>query len=319
MQMTTFGRTGLKVSVACLGTGGHSRLGQAKGASFEHSVGVVKAAMDLGINFIDTSVFYKTEEIVGEAIKGRRDKVVISTKNLIIKDGTDLTGTDFMTGAEYKARLEDNLRRLKTDYIDIFHTHGITDRQYDYCVKEIMPVVFKLRDEGKIRFTAMSERFNVDTKHKMLEMAVKDDLFDCYMVGLNFVNQSVLRHIIPEAKKKNIGIQSIYAVRGRLSTFEKANQVIEECIAAGEIDPADLDDRKDPLRFLITEGGATSLPNACYRFNRHSFGQDVVLTGTGSIDHLKENVKSINDPPLNAPALAKLKKIFARVETATAD
>ena len=319
MQMTTFGRTGLKVSVACLGTGGHSRLGQAKGASTEHSIGVVKAAIDLGINFIDTSVFYKTEEIVGEAIKGQRDKVIISTKNLIINDGTELTGTDFMTGAEYKTRLEGNLRRLKTDYIDIFHTHGVTDKQYDYCVKEIMPVVLKLKEEGKIRFTAMSERFNVDTKHKMLEMAVKDDFFDCYMVGLNFVNQSVLRDIIPKAKKKGIGIQSIYAVRGRLSTFEKANEVIEECIAAGEIDPADLDDRKDPLRFLITEGGATSLPNACYRFNRHSFGQDVVLTGTGSIDHLKENVKSINDPPLAAPALAKLKKIFARVETATAD
>jgi aryl-alcohol dehydrogenase-like predicted oxidoreductase len=129
----------------------------------------------------------------------------------------------------------------------------------------------------------------------------------------------VLKHIIPEAKKKNIGIQSIYAVRGRLSTPEKAKELIEECIKAGEVDPKDLDDRNDPLRFLITEGGATSLPNACYRFNRHSFGQDVVLTGTGSIDHLKENVKSINDPPLNAPALAKLKKIFGRVETATAD
>src|SRR6478735_9498847 len=319
MQMTTFGRTGLKVSVACLGTGGHSRLGQAKGATAEHSIGVVKAAIDLGINFIDTSVFYKTEEIVGKAIKSQRDKVVISTKNLIIKDGTELTGTDFMTGAEYKTRLEDNLRRLKTDYIDIFHTHGITDKQYDYCVKEIMPVVFKLKEEGKIRFTAMSERFNVDPRHEMLNMAVKDDYFDCYMVGLNFVNQSVLRHIIPEAKKKNIGIQSIYAVRGRLSTFEKAKELIEECIKAGEVDAKDIDNRDDPLRFLITEGGATSLPNACYRFNRYSFGQDVVLTGTGSIDHLKENVKSINDPPLAPSAVAKLQKIFGRVETATAD
>lgn len=319
MEMTTFGRTGLNVSVACLGTGGHSRLGQARGASFDHSVNVVKAAMDLGINFIDTSVFYKTEEIVGEAIKGKRDKVVISTKNLIIKDGTELTGTDFMTPAEYKKRLEDNLRRLKTDYVDIFHTHGITAKQYDYCIKEIMPVVLKLKGEGKIRFTAMSERFNVDPKHDMLNLAVKDDHFDCYMVGLNFVNQTVLRHVIPEAKKKNIGIQSIYAVRGRLSTFEKARDLVEECIKAGEIDPNDIENRDDPLRFLITEGGATSLPNACYRFNRHSFGQDVVLTGTGDIEHLKENVKSINDPPLAAPALAKLKKMFGRVETATAD
>jgi aryl-alcohol dehydrogenase-like predicted oxidoreductase len=150
-------------------------------------------------------------------------------------------------------------------------------------------------------------------------MAVKDDYFDCYMVGLNFVNQSVLRHIIPEAKKKNIGIQSIYAVRGRLSTFEKAKELIEECIKAGEVDAKDIDNRDDPLRFLITEGGATSLPNACYRFNRYSFGQDVVLTGTGSVDHLKENVKSINDPPLAPSAVAKLQKIFGRVETATAD
>ncbi len=70
MDHTTLGRTGLKVSVACLGGGGSSKLGKGQGASFEHSVSVVKAALDEGVNFLDTAAAYGTETIVGEAIKG---------------------------------------------------------------------------------------------------------------------------------------------------------------------------------------------------------------------------------------------------------
>src|SRR5690554_4575471 len=65
MQYTTLGRTGLKVSVAGLGAGGNSRLGQGRGLSTDSSVALVREAFDLGVNFIDTAEAYGTEEIVG--------------------------------------------------------------------------------------------------------------------------------------------------------------------------------------------------------------------------------------------------------------
>ena len=72
MQYKILGRTGLNVSVAGLGCGGHSRLGQTYGNSEEQSIAVVSAALDLGINFVDTAAAYGTEKIVGAAVKGRR-------------------------------------------------------------------------------------------------------------------------------------------------------------------------------------------------------------------------------------------------------
>ena len=81
MDYTTFGRTGLKVSVVGLGAGGPSRLGVNTGGSEQESIAVVRRALELGVNYIDTAEAYGTEGIVGKAIRGvDRDGLVISTK-----------------------------------------------------------------------------------------------------------------------------------------------------------------------------------------------------------------------------------------------
>lgn len=318
MDHVTLGRTGLKVSVACLGGGGHSKLGKGQGASFEHSVNVVKAALDDGVNFIDTAAIYGTETIVGEAIRGRRDKVVISSKNLCTRPGSPETGNEFVTPAEYKAEVEQCLKRLGTDHIDIFHLHGVCDSQYDRCIELFMPVLHRLRDEGKIRFTAISERFYLETAHPMLDRALADDHFDVMMIGINLMNQSALKTILPAVKKKGVGVQAMHAVRGKLASLEGVKALIDKVIASGEVDPADLD-RDDPLGFVVRESGARSLVDACYRFDRHAPGVDVVLTGTGNIAHLKDNLRSINDAPLPKAVTDRLAKIFGRVESVSAD
>ena len=81
MQYTTLGKTGLQVSVAGLGCGGYSRLGLSTGRSKAQSIALVQQAFDYGVNFIDTARAYRTEAIVGKALKGRnRDELVISTR-----------------------------------------------------------------------------------------------------------------------------------------------------------------------------------------------------------------------------------------------
>ena len=73
MQTVRLGRTGLEVSVAGLGCGGHSRLGMAKGHDVHHAADMVRRALDLGITYIDTARAYGTEEAVGLGLEGRRD------------------------------------------------------------------------------------------------------------------------------------------------------------------------------------------------------------------------------------------------------
>src|SRR5580658_67630 len=81
MDYTTLGRTGLAVSVAGLGCGGNSRLGLSTGKTEADAVALIRAAIDLGVNLIDTAAAYGTEGVVGQALRGvEREKVVVCTK-----------------------------------------------------------------------------------------------------------------------------------------------------------------------------------------------------------------------------------------------
>ena len=114
MEYTTLGRTGLKVSVAGLGCGGASRLGQSGGASEAQSVALVRHAIDLGVNFFGTADAYGTEAIVGRALESLpRDAVVISTKSRIRRGG------ERVTGAAVVANLEASLGQLRTGAGDL--------------------------------------------------------------------------------------------------------------------------------------------------------------------------------------------------------
>ena len=160
MDTVVFGRTGIKVSVAGLGCGGHSRLGQAHGASVDDSVRVVRRALDLGITYIDTAHVYGTEAIVGQGVRGRRDELVISTKiSPRNRDGV------LLDGDALRAAVQASLTKLETDRIDVYHLHGVGDDEYDAVVADLVPELARLRDEGLIRFLAISERFGADSGH----------------------------------------------------------------------------------------------------------------------------------------------------------
>lgn len=319
MQKVRLGRTGLEVSVAALGAGGKSRLGQTRGADFEHSVSLVRTAIDEGVNLLDTATAYGTQPIIAAAVKGRRDEIIISTKAMIYAAGASPTGTDHLIdGKELRRRVESCLAALQTDYIDLFHLHGVTPEQYEHCRKELVPVLFDLRDEGLIRFTCITERFLVDQKHHMLARALEDDYWDVIMCGFNYLNQTAARSILPAAKKNDVGTLCMYAVRGPLGQPETAKALVEKLVGTGEIDRAAIDP-EDPLGFMTAGGAASSLADAAYRFCRHTPGIDVVVMGTGNLDHLRENLRSINSGPLPPDVVARLRRIFANVWSETGE
>ncbi|MFX1479748.1 MAG: aldo/keto reductase [Promethearchaeota archaeon] len=306
MEYTTLGRTGLKVSVMGIGCGGPSRIGQTAGISEEESIAIIRYGLNSGINFIDTAEVYRTEKIVGKAIKDfNREDIVISTKK---STWGKLSPNDVLKNFE---RSKNN---LGTDYIDIYHLHGVILQDYDYLHSEIVPMLLELRDQGKINYLGITERFNSDPNHSMLQRALQDDEWDVMMVGFNILNQSARERVFIKSMEKNIGILIMFAVRLALSRPKRLKECIRELIKNNQIDPSEVEEQ-DPLGFLIQNGGAESSVDAAYRFCRYEPGTHVILSGTGNIDHLKQNIKSILRPPLPKDDLIKLMKIFKNVDT----
>ena len=113
--------------------------------------------------------------------------------------------------------------------------------------------------------------------------------------------------------RRDVAIEVMFAVRRALSRPDELARVAAELVEQGRIDGADLD-LDDPLGFLVHEGGAASVVEAAYRFARHEPGCHVVLTGTGSVEHLEENVRSINAPPLPGADLDRLRTLFGHLD-----
>ena len=309
MDFTTLGKTGLRVSVMGLGCGGHSRLGISQGKSENEAANVVRTALELGINYIDTAEGYGTEAIVGKGIAGvKREDVIISTKKSLKK----LDGRLAMTPAELMDGLEASLKRLNTDYIDVYNLHGLLSRDYNYALNELVPALQRAREQGKIRHIGVTEAFVEEPHHKMLETGLKDDCWEVVMVGFNLLNQTARTKVFPQTQARQIGVQLMFAVRRALKNFETLNEALAELSKRDEINRAEFDPEK-PLGFLLEDGKAGSLTEAAYRFCRYEPGVDVVLVGTGSIEHLKTNAEALLKPPLPAEDVAKLKQLFANV------
>lgn len=307
MDSISLGTTGLRVSVLGLGGGGHSRLGQRTGASEHESAALVRRALALGVTFIDTAEAYGTESIVGAALRDvRREDVVLSTKKSMKAEGR------LITAAELTRGLDASLKRLGTDYVDIYHLHGVHLDQYDQAVADLVPAMLRLRDAGKIRRLGITESFASDPGHTMLARAVRDDYWDVVMVGFNMLNQSARARVLAETRRRGTGVLCMFAVRDALSRPEKLRETINELVRQGLIDPEQVN-LQDPLDFVAE--AAESLPDAAYRFCRAEPGIHVVLSGTGNLGHLEQNIASILRPPLPESVRARLIELFARVDT----
>lgn len=310
MQTITLGRTGLDVSVVGLGCGGHSRLGLRTGHDEAHAVGIVQHALDLGIRVVDTARSYGTEAAVGKALRGRRHDVVISTKASVGRGG------NLVSAAELAASLDESLAQLGTDYVDIFHLHGVELGQYAHCVDVLVPELKRLQLAGKIRFLGITEFFGGDTDHRMLQRALPDDHFDVVMVGFNALNPSARRTVFPLTLAHDVGTLIMFAVRRALSHADTLREVVAGLVARGDIDILSADiDVHDPLGFVRVHPDVASIVQAAYRFCRHEPGANVILTGTGSVDHLTENVASILAPPLPDELSIRLDRIFGQVDS----
>ena len=307
VQRVTLGRTGFSVSVAGLGCGGRSRLGQLQGASVGQSVGLVRAAIDAGVNFLDTAERYGTEEIVGRAVAPVRDEIVIATKaRPFPPDGPPLDGPGL------RAALGRSLRRLGTDRVEVFQLHGVTPEDYPYCRDELLGTLRDLRDEGSVGAIGLTEDFDHDVGHEMLAHALADDCWDVVMCGFNILNPSARHRVLPTAIAHDVGVVVMFAVRSALSQPDALRALVAQAVGEGLVDGRALD-LADPLGFLVHKAGASSVIDAAYRFCRHEPGCHVVLTGTGDPGHLRANLASIAASPLSEADRQRLAASFGHL------
>jgi aryl-alcohol dehydrogenase-like predicted oxidoreductase len=306
MEYTMLGKTGLKVSVAGLGCGGNSRLGQRKGLTEAQSADIVRAAHDHGVTLFDTAEAYKTEHILGQALKTMdRSKVVVTSK-ANISDG----GDHYRTGADVLGHLEESLKKLETDYIDVYQMHGVHPRRYDRVMADIVPSLIKAKEAGKIRHIGITETAPRDPEHTMLARAIDEGIWEVMMLGYNMMNQNARDILFPGIIEKSIGTLLMFVVRNIFSQPDYLRNTMKELAAEGKV-PAELAEKENPLDFLIHEGGAETVTDAAYRFVRHEPGVNVVLFGTGDKDHLATNIASINSAPLPAEDVQTLRDLFS--------
>jgi L-galactose dehydrogenase len=307
LDRVVLGRTGLEVSVMGLGAGGESRLGLSPSDDLR-AIRLVRAALDSGINFIDTAEAYGTEAAIGKAIRGvSRDQIVLSTKKT--------TFTDEPIDPQGVVRsLEASLQRLGTDYVDIYHLHGVRPGAYADLRERIVPVLLRLREQGKIRFLGITEAFAADPSHRMLARALADDLWDVVMVGFNILNQSARHRVFPLAIERRVGTLVMFAVRRAFGQRDRLHEFLRQMAVRGDYPPSLV---AHGLDFLLEESGASSLADAAYRFCRYEPGAHVVLSGTGSEAHLFDNIESLSKPPLWPGHRERLVDLFRYVDDVT--
>jgi len=202
MQYRTLGRTGIKVSPYCLGAMMFGKLGN---PDHEDAARIIHKGLDAGINFIDTADRYsagESEEIVGKALKGRRDNVVLATK-VFGPMGTDPNQQGGSRRWIMQA-VDDSLQRLQTDYIDLYQIHRPSP---DTDIEETLSALTDLMRAGKVRAIG-SSTFPVSEIVEAQWVAERRGLarFRTEQPPYSILDRGIERDMLPTAQRYGMGV-----------------------------------------------------------------------------------------------------------------
>jgi len=305
----TLGRTGLRVSLLGLGSGGASRLGQAYDASLKDIRTLVRRALDAGVNFIDTAPSYAdSEALLGQALDGvPRDSYIICTKfQPHARDGS------LHPAHKVTESLEASLEALRTDCIDLFYLHGVAPGVYESIRDRYLPELQAAQAAGKIRWIGVTERYQQDHAHAALCRAIQDRQFDAVMVGLNLMSPAAVLSVLPAAQSANIGVVVMCAVRSVLTKPDLMREYLDRWERDGLLQPGLLP-AEAPLDWLL-DSNAPSVTDAAYKFAAAHPAVGSVLTGTGNLEHFEANLRAIEGAPLPDEKVQRVLEVFGPVQ-----
>lgn len=309
MLYRTLGRTNWRVSLLGLGSGGASRLGQSYKLPTSDSVRLVRHALDVGVNFIDTAPQYgESEERLGEALSGvPRDQYYVCTKFL-----PQRRGAEYRPAADLPASIEASLKALRTNTLDVFYLHGIAPEMYAEVLDRYLPGLLAARDAGKIRHIGITERYPRDHDHSMLRQAIQHGAFDVVMVGYNLLSPAAVTTVLPLAAEYNVGVVVMCAVRSVLVDPDAVADFVRQWQHEGLLAP----DSVDPSAALdwLLDHQTPDVATAAYKFAAAPAQVGSVLTGTASLPHFDSNLGAVLGSPLPAEKFQKVLDLFGPVQ-----
>jgi aryl-alcohol dehydrogenase-like predicted oxidoreductase len=308
MRYKILGRTGMRVSTIGLGTMVHA--GHFGPMKDEESLSAIDTALELGVNFIDTSDAYGagySETLLGKALQGRRDKVFIATKggNVMVgpNRGKRIFAPDYIDGV-----LHESLKRLQTDYVDLYQLHNPSVDVIDRG--EVWDVLERRKKEGKIRHYGVS----INTMEEGIA-AVKDGRSETIQVEYNLLAQEPAEAFFPLAQAANIGIIARIPLKrgvltGKLTPADEQRFAGEDVRARsfkGEAFRKQLA-KAEQLRFLVHDP-VQNLTQAAIAFCVAHPAVSVTIPGARNAAQMRENAAGA-DVTLPAEDLERVAELW---------
>jgi aryl-alcohol dehydrogenase-like predicted oxidoreductase len=292
MKKNTLGNSELEVSVLGLGC-------MSLGTDVDKARSIIDAALDEGINYFDTADLYdfgENEKILGETLKGRRDKVVIATK-AGNRWKQDKSGWTWDPSKEHvKNAVKDSLKRLQTDYIDLYQLHGGT---IDDPIDETIEAFEELKSEGLIRYYGISSiRPNV-----VREYVDKSSLVSV-MVQYSMLDRRPEEEILPLLKAN--GVSAV--TRGPVAKGLLSEKMLEKASSDGYLDYS-YEELERLLPLLNEKLGSRSLAEAALQYNLSHPAVASVVAGASSVEQIVQNAKAARANPLTDEEIAVIREL----------
>ncbi len=232
MEYRKLGSSSLEVSVISLGTwafGSDKWWGQ---QSDKNSAATVERALELGINFIDTARVYgfgHSEEVVGKAIKGKREKLILATKTGLSWDSKGYIYND-LSPQKILQEFQQSTKALKTDYIDLYQIHWPDEK---VSIKKSALILKKLFEKGQIKAVGVSN-YSVKQMQEFMQYCPLHSL----QPPFNLFRREIKKDILPFCCKHNIGIVIYSPLHSGILTgkFFKGKPIPDDLVRGGHLD-----------------------------------------------------------------------------------
>ncbi|WP_447035065.1 aldo/keto reductase [Streptomyces sp. DSM 118878] len=300
MRQRVLGGTGIEVSPYCLGT---MMFGAVGNADHKECARIIHAALDEGINFVDTADMYsagESETIVGKALKDRRDDVVLATKvHFPMGDGPNRGGN---SRRWIVREVEESLRRLGTDWIDLYQVHR-PDHTTD--IEETLSALTDLVRQGKIRAFGCST-FPAEEIVEAHHVADRRGLqrFRTEQPPYSLLARGIERHVLPTAQRLGMGVLTWSPLAsGFLTGRYRKGQALDLSSGRPQLNPARFDPsapltaaKLDVVEQLVAvaDGIGCTLPELAIAFPLAHPAVTSVIIGPRTMEQLQNTLKGVS-------------------------
>ncbi len=319
MELRTFGRTGLQLSILGFGCGAVGGL-MVRGSPEDQERAVVRA-LEAGVNYFDTAAMYgngESEKNLGRVLNKLKPNVIVGTK-------VRIPSANFNSIAAYVAEsLDASLKRMGREQVDIFHLHnaittdgGGENLSAKQVLDEVAPAFDKLRQQGKFRFPGITAVGDTTALHKVIDSRA----FVSAQVSYNMLNPSAARALpanypaqdygkmFDHTQAAGVGVVGIRVLAGGALS----GAPVRHPIASPPPDPIgsahsyDTDmQRARRLQPLVEQGHAGSLPEAAVRFAIAHPAMGTILVGMATLAEFEQSLAAVQKGPLSQAALETL-------------